>query len=164
MTVTVRPALEEDFGEVAALLVRAYRPCGYPSSHPYFDRLRDTAERAAEAELLVADDAGRVVGTVTYCPVGSSFREIAGEGEGEFRMLAVDPGEQSRGVGRKLVAACVQRARDEGHEALVLSSAPWMTTAHHVYEKLGFERTPERDWSPSAGIDLKTYRLDLPRG
>lgn len=161
MTVTVRPATPDDFDQVSALLVRAYLPCGYPSSHPYFSRLRESADRAEHAELLVADDAGRVVGTVTYCPLGSPYREIAGEGEGEFRMLAVDPGEQSRGIGRKLVKHCLERARAEGMNAVVLSTAPWMTTAHHIYEKMGFERSPERDWSPQGGVSLKTYVLKL---
>lgn len=162
MTVTVRPATPDDFDRVGALLVRAYLPCGYPSSHPYFDRLRESADRAEHAELLVADDNGRVIGTATYCPVGSPYREIATEGEGEFRMLAVDPGEQSRGVGKKLVKACLDRAYEEGMSSVVLSTAPWMTTAHHIYEKFGFERSPERDWSPQEGVTLKTYVLQLP--
>lgn len=161
MTVIVRRADPDDYDLVAALLVRAYLPCGYPSSHPYFDRLRESADRAENAELLVADDAGRVVGTVTYCQLGSPYREIAREGEGEFRMLAVDPGEQSKGIGKKLVRACLERAREEGMRAVVLSTGPWMTTAHHVYEKFGFVRTPERDWSPREGVDLKTFRLEL---
>lgn len=161
MTLTVRPATPDDFDQVGSLLVRAYLPCGYPTTHPYFNRLRDTADRAAHADLLVADDAGRIVGTVTYCPEGSSWREISRPDEGEFRMLAVDPGEQSRGIGKKLVAACLDRARAEGRTALVLSSAPWMRSAQHVYEVLGFERTPERDWSPQEGITLLTYRLGL---
>lgn len=161
MPFTVRPATPDQYDEVASLLVRAYLPCGYPSSHPYFDRLRDVADRAENAVVLVADDAGRAVGTVTYCPVGSPYREIARADEGEFRMLGVDPGEQSRGFGRQLVQACVDRARAEGLAAVVLSSATWMTTAHHIYEKLGFVRTPERDWSPREGIRLKTFRLEL---
>ena len=161
MTVTVRAATPDDYDQVAALLVRAWMPCGHPSSHPYFSRLRDCRDRAEKATLLVADDTGRVVGTVTYCPMGSPYREIALGNEAEFRMLAVDPTEQSRGIGRKLVRACLDLAREEGMDTVVLSTANWMTSAHHVYEKLGFERIPERDWSPQAGIELKTYVLRL---
>jgi hypothetical protein len=36
-----------------------------------------------------------------------------------------------------------------------------MTTAQRIYERLGFVRTPERDWSPVPGIDLLTYALPL---
>ena len=36
-----------------------------------------------------------------------------------------------------------------------------MATAHRLYERLGFVRTPERDWSPSPDVDLLAYRLPL---
>jgi hypothetical protein len=36
-----------------------------------------------------------------------------------------------------------------------------MQSAHRIYERLGFERTPERDWEPVPGVSLVTYRLDL---
>jgi hypothetical protein len=36
-----------------------------------------------------------------------------------------------------------------------------MTAAHRIYERLGFTRIPERDWSPVPGVDLLAYRLDL---
>jgi hypothetical protein len=36
-----------------------------------------------------------------------------------------------------------------------------MTSAHRLYERLGFTRLPERDWSPMPGIDLLVYCRDL---
>lgn len=33
--------------------------------------------------------------------------------------------------------------------------------AHRLYERLGFVRLPEKDWSPLPGIDLLGLRLDL---
>ena len=36
-----------------------------------------------------------------------------------------------------------------------------MTTAHRIYERLGFVRLPTRDWSPIAGVDLYAFALDL---
>jgi hypothetical protein len=33
--------------------------------------------------------------------------------------------------------------------------------AHRVYGRLGFRRTPDRDWSPAPGIELLGFRLDL---
>ena len=49
MTLTVRPATPDDYDAVGHLLVRAYLPCGYPSSHPYFERLRREASLARNA-------------------------------------------------------------------------------------------------------------------
>jgi hypothetical protein len=42
-----------------------------------------------------------------------------------------------------------------------MSTQQSMSGAHRIYERLGFRRTPERDWSPVPGIDLFTYALPL---
>jgi ribosomal protein S18 acetylase RimI-like enzyme len=44
---------------------------------------------------------------------------------------------------------------------MVLSTSTAMTTAHRLYERLGFVRLPERDWSPVPGVHLLAYVLDL---
>jgi len=36
-----------------------------------------------------------------------------------------------------------------------------MTAAHRIYQRLGFERVPERDWSPIAGVDLLAFALEF---
>lgn len=161
MSAHIGVAQVSDHAAIATVLVRAYSGSGMASDHPYFARLRDIASRADQAEVWAAVEHGRVLGTVTWCPEGSPWREIGQPGEGEFRMLAVDPGEQGHGVGAALVHACIERARADGQHAVVLSSAGWMTAAHHLYEKLGFVRTPALDWSPTPGVSLMTYRLEL---
>ena len=36
-----------------------------------------------------------------------------------------------------------------------------MKPAHRIYERLGFTRVPERDWSPRPGVHLYAYSLAL---
>jgi hypothetical protein len=36
-----------------------------------------------------------------------------------------------------------------------------MVAAHRLYERLGFTRLPERDWSPLPGVHLMAYGLEL---
>ena len=36
-----------------------------------------------------------------------------------------------------------------------------MRTAHRLYERAGFVRLPERDWSPVPGVNLLVYGLRL---
>jgi hypothetical protein len=36
-----------------------------------------------------------------------------------------------------------------------------MTAAGRLYLRLGFVRTPERDWSPEPGVELITYGREI---
>jgi ribosomal protein S18 acetylase RimI-like enzyme len=165
MTVTVRPAHTSELAAVGDLTVAAYVADGFVTSDEgYTAALRDAVTRAREAEVYVAevlDAPGVVAGTVTFCPDGSAWRELASDGEGEFRMLAVDPAFRGRGLAAALVGTCLERSRELGYSAVVLSSLPEQVTAHRVYERLGFRRTPELDWSPTDDVLLLAFRLDL---
>ena len=135
-------------------------------SDAYAQELRDAADRAERAELWVAADrlTGAVVGTVTFCPAGSVYRELAAETEGEFRMLAVDPRARGRGVGRALVRQCIVRSEQSGFRSLVLCSLPTMTPAHALYASLGFVRDPRLDWKPRPEVELWGYRFGSSSG
>lgn len=149
-----------DHEAVSALLTAAYEM--HVRIEPsYVDRLTDLAGRDRDAEVWVALDGDDLLGTVTLCPPGSPYREVARDDEGEFRMLAVDPRAQGRGVGRLLTEAAVDHARRRGQVAVVLSTTATMTAAHRLYESMGFVRTPDRDWSPAPAVDLLVYRLEL---
>lgn len=125
--------------------------------------LRDTARRAREAEVLVAVDADeRIIGGVTYAQGDTTWADIAVAGEAEFRMLVVAPEARGRGVGESLVRHCADRARAVPECArLVLSTDAKMVSAHRIYERMGFVRTPERDWEPVPGHRLRTYALEF---
>jgi ribosomal protein S18 acetylase RimI-like enzyme len=160
------PGEYETLGEITA---QAYLQDGlldFGGSDEYLGELKDVAKRAAAAEVLVAVEHDRVLGGVTFVPSGGPMADIAGPGEAEIRMLAVTPGEaRGRGVGEALVRACVDRARAvEGCARIVLSTQRTMHSAHRIYERLGFVRTPERDWNPIPHLDditLLTYELTL---
>jgi ribosomal protein S18 acetylase RimI-like enzyme len=165
MTLTIRPAHTSELAAVGELTVDAYTADGFVgNSDGYVDHLRDAPSRAREAELYVAELAERpgcLAGTVTFCPEGSPWCELARPGEGEFRMLAVARDARRRGVGESLVSLCVERSRELGYSAVVLSSLPAQEAAHRLYARLGFRRTPELDWTPVEHVDLIAFRLDL---
>lgn len=161
LPVIVRRAEDDELGAVGELTVRGYA-AGVPSNDPYAETLRDAAGRSVDSTVLVAvDQEGVLLGTATWCPEGSSGREIAAPGEGEFRMLTVAPEARGHRIGEAMVEHILGLARENGDTAVVLSSSPWMTTAHAMYERLGFSRTPDRDWDPRPGLTLRTYRLAL---
>ena len=157
----VRRAEAADLPAVGAVTVAAYAEFTEGPDDRYVARLADAAARQREAELWVAERDGEVLGTVTLAPEGSPWREVAETGEGEFRMLAVPPTARRQGVGEALTRLAVDRFRDLGAPAVVLSSLAEMTAAHRVYGRLGFVRVPERDWSPLPHIHLVAFRLEL---
>jgi ribosomal protein S18 acetylase RimI-like enzyme len=156
----IRCAAPAEFPAVAELCVAAYTPF-VAGDHGYLAVLRDVARRASEAELLVAvaPDDGRPLGTVTFVPDGGPLGEIAGPHEAEFRMLAVDPAAHGRGVGTALLRRVLDDSRRRGNDGVVCSSLPEMRAAHRIYQRLGFRRVPERDWSPVPGVDLLAFAI-----
>jgi ribosomal protein S18 acetylase RimI-like enzyme len=159
----IRRAETRDHATIGEVTVAAYAGMTAADESGYVDKLRDAGARDREAELWVAtaDDTEEILGTVTVCHEGSPWREIARGDEGEFRMLAVAPAAQGQGVGAALVKLCIDRFRESGAPGIVLSTLAQMSAAHRLYQRHGFVRAPERDWSPVPGVDLVAYHLDL---
>ena len=158
---SVEPARPEDYDRIAELTVGVYVD-GRLASDGYTPQLADVAGRASRAELLVVRDGReRVVGSVALVLRGDFGEVTASDEEAAFRMLVVDPSAQGQGIGQLLVSTCLDRARAAGKHRVVISTDPRMTTAHRLYERLGFTRLPERDWSPMPGTDLLVYTRDL---
>ena len=141
------------------LTVAAYEPYLSPTG-TYRAKLRDLEARTAVATVLVAVDGDRVLGTVSYAPE-PGFQEIAPPGEAEFRMRAFDPAAQGMGVGDAIVADLIERTRRLGLQRLVCSTQRGMHAAHRLYERHGFAREPDRDWSPAANIVLLVYGREV---
>ena len=159
--IVVRPARPEDLDVIGRLCVDAYVQAGQlddDSSHGYSRVLSDARARFRDAVLLVAARDDVVVGTVTICPPGSPFREIAGEGEVEFRFLAVAPAAWGCGVGVALVEHCRAYARAAGADELVIGVRDTNVSAMALYERCGFTRTPARDFEPVPGVRLLGFR------
>jgi len=160
--VTIRLARPAEYAVAGTLTVEAYRASGFmEADSPYALKLADGQTRAREAELWVAVEGDIVLGTVTMAPPSSPWAQVGGPRDLEFRMLAVSATARGRGVGEALTRAVLDRAAELGLTGVALSSSTEMAAAHRIYERLGFRRTPEKDWSPSAGTMLLTYRIDL---
>jgi GNAT superfamily N-acetyltransferase len=170
--VRIREATEDDFAEIARLTLAAYRALDTWVGDDYAAHLADVATRAAAENtvVLVAEDdrdgsdgsGGRILGSVTLTLGGGPYFEWnhGVDGDCGFRMLAVDPAAQGRGAGPRLVVECLDRARAAGRKRMIIGSTEWMTTAHRLYERLGFRRAPELDqqWGDIRGL---CFILDL---
>lgn len=157
----IEHATPEDHAAIAELTVSVYVGGGL-AGPDYGVELADVARRAELAELLVVrDEAGRLVGSVALVLDGDFGEVTRSDDEAAVRMLVVDPAAQGRGIGALLMTECLERARAAGKRRMVLSTSTVMEAAHRLYERLGFTRLPERDWSPVPDVDLLVYARDL---
>ena len=161
MTLSLRRATPADHEQIGAITAAAYEPFTLGVEDDYVGQLSDAARRDREAELWVAEADGRLLGSVMLCPPESPWREIARPGEAEFRMLSVAPEAQGQGVGDALIGLALDRAIEDQCTGVVLSSLPEMTGAHRLYERRGFVRAPDRDWSPVPVVFLVAFEKVL---
>ncbi len=112
------------------------------------------AEHDPEREgAWIADFRGAVVGSVFL--VRSDDPAIA-----RLRLLYVEPAARGRGVGCRLVDACIARAREIGYRELTLWTNDVLVSACRIYLAAGFRLVSE---APQFGCDLvgQTWALGL---
>jgi GNAT superfamily N-acetyltransferase len=162
--VIVRDALPGELAEVGEIRVAAYVADGFMSPDSGYAPTLRALGGDGDGEILVAVDegGGRMLGTVPlqFWPHGGEIG--VGRDEAEIRALAVVPGEQGRGTGTALLKAVIERAKRAGVRRLLLLTQQEMKTAQRMYQRAGFLRLPDRDWSPVEGVNLLAYGLPLP--
>jgi ribosomal protein S18 acetylase RimI-like enzyme len=85
--------------------------------------------------VLVAELEGVVVGFVTLSPAP----HWAGDPDAYIGELVVSPEAEGRGIGRALVVAAMERARENGSTRIRVSTGAANTRARSLYRALGFE-------------------------
>ena len=169
MTDRIRDARASDRAAIEAVTLSAYEQYGVVMPPALWVRYREnivsTLAAAPPGTQIVAEEDGRIVGSVLLYPAGA---KLVAPGGGsmtlalpEVRLLAVAPSARGQGLGNLLMEECVRRARESGAEALTLHTTDTMQAAMRLYERLGFRRMPDLDFEPAPGVTVKGFRLDL---
>jgi ribosomal protein S18 acetylase RimI-like enzyme len=165
LDVIVRDARPEELDQAAAVMLAAYQEYAplFPQRgwEAYARDIVDVHGRAPDAELIVAERDGRIVGAVTYYPDGSRSVERWPEGWAGIRLLGVDPTARGLRIGRLLTEECLRRSHDRGIRTIALHTTAPMAVARAMYERMGFVRAPEFDLYPRPDFVIMAYRLDL---
>lgn len=130
---------------VSALAVSAYGG-DYELSAEYLAEIGDVSGRVRAAEVWVAEIAGEIVGTVTVPRPGERLQDDTQPDEMDVRLLAVSGRARGAGVGEALMRHCMVLAGERGARRLVLHTGSMMLGARRLYERMGFERIPEREF------------------
>jgi ribosomal protein S18 acetylase RimI-like enzyme len=119
-------------------------------------RLFELAEDSAD-ELDGYIDAGVVLVAFAGDEIVGHLQltETSDPAEAEVKNTAVDPEHQRRGIGRALMEAAIERARDDGRSVLAVATAAADTANLRFYQRLGFRlRAVERDaFTPATGYE-----------
>lgn len=137
MSLSIGPARPEHADALAALLT----VLGYPSvAEQVVERLCywDAEPRST---VLAAHDGGELLGCLAVH--ASPLFELTGR-SARIQALVVATAGRRRGVGRALVAAAEQQAREWGCRMIEVTSARYRVDAHAFYQKLGYVDQCER--------------------
>ena len=118
--------------------------------------------------IIVESQKGKIVGAVLYFSdmknYGSGGTATQIKNTSGFRLLAVDPNQRGRGLGKILINECINRAKKLGQKQIVIHSTKSMKIARAMYKKIGFVRYKDIDFNqgelPVFGFKLK-FQLKL---
>lgn len=139
----IRIAREEDLPSIAAILAGdevgghgdSADPAMLPSYRAAFARIS-----ASPAETLyVVEEAGEVVATFQTLITTT----LSGRGTTAMIVETVHtrPDRRGRGIGGRMMAFCIEKARNDGLDRVQLTSNAARLDAHRFYERLGFSRS-----------------------
>ena len=96
---------------------------------------------------------GQPAGTVALIRIDDDTFELA--------KMAVAPGHRGLGLGRILMKACIEYAREIGKARIVLESNTKQAAAINLYRKFGFIETPLDPDSPYSRVNIR-MQLAIP--
>jgi len=151
----IRHALQPgDLGMVVHLHgVHYWREYGLDVTfEPYVAKPLSDFVLAGNGRLWIAEEAGRVIGSIAMVD--------AEPGVGQLRWFLVVPEARGTGLGKRLLDAALDYARERGFRRLFLWTFADLASALRLYEHAGFAVT-ERKTDLVWGAERTELRMDL---
>lgn len=149
---TMRRADERDLATVVDLTERAYAPYAEAFGAPPLPVTEDYVPRIAAGEVWLLEDTGGAVGLIVLEDAGDALLVYS---------VAVAPGRQGEGHGRRLLAFAEEVAAERGRRAVTLFTNARMERNLALYRRCGFVETGRRPNPHRAGWILVDMRKPL---
>ena len=101
-------------------------------------------------QIFFAVSGAEVAGTVAMIPFDDASFELT--------KMAVDPKFRGRGIGDKLMQACIEFTRESDRSSIILESNTKQVAAIQLYRKFGFRDTP---LDPNSQYVRANIRMEL---
>jgi ribosomal protein S18 acetylase RimI-like enzyme len=142
-SITIRPAQRGDIGAIVAMLAddhlgRARERIEDPLPASYFDAF-DAIAQNPTIQLVVAEEAGRVVGCLQLCVLPGLSSQGTSRALVEDVRVASD--RRGRGIGERLLQWAIGEARAKRAALVELLTHESRIDAQRFYERLGFARS-----------------------
>lgn len=164
----IRAATEKEFEAIKKQRLSSYKPYSGIISPEHWEFLRGTLSTKSDqkpgVKIFVAEIDGEIAGSVVLFPSAVNAYDWHPEitEYPEIRMLAVDPKHRNQGIGKALVNQCIKTSKDSNYQFIGIHTGSFMEEAIKLYEGMGFERVPTRDFTPlNDGITVKAFKLNI---
>ena len=146
MPVTVTIASADDAEELHAALQQLVPQLSRSNPPPSLDEVRAMLTHDSVTQFVARRDDGSIVGVSTLAtfPIPTAVRAWVED-------VIVDEASNNQGIGRLLIDAMVDRARQLGPKTVDLTSRPTREAANHLYRKAGFEPRDTNVWRFTLG-------------
>lgn len=164
--IVIREAFADDRKALQAMLIDAYREYEQlmPQEHwlEYKASIIKAIDDSASSAKLVAELDGELIGSVfMYDSSKTAYGNPGLAIESPIiRLLGVSPKARGFGAATELIRASARIARAEGAATLYLHTSDMMDSAVRLYERLGFERAYDKEFTVGQVL-VKSYRLQL---
>ena len=142
--------------EVRALLTDAYEPYATAMPPDVYVKYLAGVLNTDDGRQLVAVDGDKILGAIRLYLPGDATVDLPDDCAW-VRALGVRPSARGTGVGEVIMDYCATHAGDA--TALILHTMDFMPAAVRLYERLGYQRAPELDFTWT--FTAVAYRLPL---
>ena len=144
--------------EISELLTRVYVDGGFTTPEIASSVFEPSAVRC-RGKIIGAREQhdSELAGMVIVVYPDAPARRFAEGNQTEMHLLGVRSEHRGKGLGRMLVEAAIETAKQDGYSTMLLATQSTMQAAHRLYGQSGFVRRPDKDFRRN-GRDFWAYQ------